>query len=341
MKKFDFCIGNPPYQIDQNGRTLPVYNNFMDAAYEVANVTELITPARFLFNAGQTHKSWNKKMLSDEHLTVLAYSPTSDSYFNGVDIKGGVAITLRDKNRKYGAIDTFVPYPEMQKVLSKVKQDVNFTPLTNIVFTSSKYALANIYRDHPDYRKFVKHKGKDSQIDTNAFEKMPIFKKEPVLDTEEKYIQLYGRANGKRAFYWTKSKYISDPGNLYKYKVFVAAVNGSGDFGIPLSSPVIGKPEVGSTQSFLGIGNFDTEIEAENLLKYLKGKFSRALLCTLKITHHNGPTTWTNIPLQDFTTNSDLAWSKTIHEIDLQLYKKYTLSKEEIDFIEKNVKEMN
>lgn len=46
------------------------------------------------------------------------------------------------------------------------------------------------------------------------------------------------------------------------------------------------------------------------------------------------------VPLQDFTPSSDIDWSKSIHEIDLQLYKKYGLNQEEIDFIEKNVKEM-
>ncbi len=53
--KFDFCIGNPPYQEDRKGESktaLPVYHDFMDAAYEVADIVELITPARFLFNAG-------------------------------------------------------------------------------------------------------------------------------------------------------------------------------------------------------------------------------------------------------------------------------------------------
>ncbi len=85
--KFDFCIGNPPYQIEQNGRMLPVYDIFMEEVYKVANVSELVTPARFLFNAGQTNKEWNKKMLSDKHFKVLDYASNSNSYFSGVDIK--------------------------------------------------------------------------------------------------------------------------------------------------------------------------------------------------------------------------------------------------------------
>ena len=72
-KKFDVVIGNPPYQEEAQGggtRDTPVYHLFMDAAYEVGKKAVLITPARFLFNAGFTPKAWNEKMLADEHLSV-------------------------------------------------------------------------------------------------------------------------------------------------------------------------------------------------------------------------------------------------------------------------------
>ena len=74
--KFDFIIGNPPYQEEtesESTRMLPIYNLFMDEAYKIGEKVELITPARFLFNAGQTPKNWNQKMLSDPHLSVLFY----------------------------------------------------------------------------------------------------------------------------------------------------------------------------------------------------------------------------------------------------------------------------
>ena len=64
------------------------------------------------------------------------------------------------------------------------------------------------------------------------------------------------------------------------------------------------------------------------------------MLSTLKVTQHNPKNTWKNVPLQDFTSKSDIDWSKSIVEIDKQLYKKYDLSKKEIDFIETQVKEM-
>ena len=99
-------------------------------------------------------------------------------------------------------------------------------------------------------------------------------------------------------------------------------------------------PGVGATETFISIGSFNSENEAENLLKYIKTKFARAMLNVLKITQHLTPSVWQYVPLQNFTTTSDIDWSKSISEIDQQLYKKYGLSDKEITFIETNVKEM-
>ena len=103
---------------------------------------------------------------------------------------------------------------------------------------------------------------------------------------------------------------------------------------------MVGEPMVGYTGSFIGIGAFETQVEAENCMKYIKTKFARAMLGTLKVTQDNPRETWLNVPLQDFTASSDIDWSKSIPEIDKQLYKKYGLSAEEISFIESKVREM-
>ena len=112
-KKFDVVIGNPPYQEEAQGggtRDTPVYHLFMDAAYEVGKKAVLITPARFLFNAGFTPKAWNDKMLADPHLTVPHYVPNSDELFPGTDINGGIAVTYRDADREGEPIGTFTEY---------------------------------------------------------------------------------------------------------------------------------------------------------------------------------------------------------------------------------------
>jgi len=98
----------PPYQEETVGTSdTPVYDRFMDASFVVSKKALLITPARFLFNAGKTPSVWNKKMLNDEHFKVLDYYPVSDKVFSNTDIKGGVAVTYRDETQKLGPIGVF------------------------------------------------------------------------------------------------------------------------------------------------------------------------------------------------------------------------------------------
>lgn len=144
----------------------------------------------------------------------------------------------------------------------------------------------------------------------------------------------------KRTTKWILSKYIEDNGNLEKYKIIVPKSNGSGAIGEILSTPLIGTPLIGYTQSFIGIGAFDFKEDAEAALKYIKSKFARTLLGILKITQDNPPEKWRFVIKQDFTKNSDIDWSQPIANIDHQLYQKYGFNQEEINFIEKNVKEM-
>lgn len=182
--------------------------------------------------------------------------------------------------------------------------------------------------------------GHEYDLSTNIFDRLDnLFYDENPNDGKE-YIQIYGRQKNKRLYKWFRRDYITDHENFLKYKVMVPKSNGSGAIGEVLSTPLIGAPLIGHTQTFISIGKFETEKEAEACLKYVKTKFARALLGTLKVTKDNKKGAWANVPLQDFTENSDIDWSKSIPEIDQQLYKKYGLNKQEIDFIEENVQPM-
>ena len=100
------------------------------------------------------------------------------------------------------------------------------------------------------------------------------------------------------------------------------------------------KPNEACSDTYLVIGNFNTIDEAVNCDKYLCSKFARLLvLMRLKSTIMS-PKVFTDVPLQDFTSSSDIDWTQSIQDIDKQLYKKYNLSKEEIDYIERTIKPM-
>lgn len=79
-----------------------------------------------------------------------------------------------------------------------------------------------------------------------------------------------------------------------------------GAIGEVLSTPVIGVPVIGHTDTFLSIGKFADAQEASACLNYVKTKFARCLLGTLKATQHNPRDTWANVPLQNFTAISDI-----------------------------------
>lgn len=340
--KFDFIIGNPPYQEEQEGdnKTFapPVYHHFIDATYALANAVELIHPARCLFNAGSTPKAWNEKMLNDPHLKVLWYKADSSQVFSNTDIKGGIVITYRDTNRNFGKIGTFTSFPELNSIMQKAAPSAEKESLTSVIYIQTCFNLETLYSEHPEAKNVIGSNGKDRRLETNVFSKMSFFTESRVNDDD---IAILGVINNKRTWRYIPQKYIdTSHANLMKYKVIVPKSNGSGALGEVLSTPLIGEPLIGYTRTFISIGRCQTEAEAQNLLKYIKSKFCRVMLGILKITQHNDPEKWKYVPLQDFTPSSDIDWSKSVAEIDRQLYAKYGLSDEEINFIESHVKEM-
>lgn len=342
--KFDFAIGNPPYQEetigDNKGFAPPVYNKFLDAACEVAEKVEMIHPARFLFNAGSTPKAWNKKMLEDEHFKIMEYEADSSRIFSNTDIKGGIVISYHDETKKYGAIEIFTKYKELNTILHKVIQDIEFISFSNIVITRTAYRLTDkMHEEHPEALSQLSS-GHAYDMSTNIFERLPqIFYDEKPNDGAE-YIKILGREKNERVYKYIKREYVNDVINLDKYKILIPKANGMGAFGEVISAPVIQGKGIGHTETFLSIGIFDNMQEAQNAYKYIKSKFARALLGVLKTTQDITPDKWANVPMQDFTDKSDIDWSVSIANIDKQLYKKYGLSEEEIAFIENNVKEM-
>lgn len=338
--KFNYVIGNPPYQKDteNNNRQAPIYNEFMDEAEKVADVVELITPARFLFNAGQTAKEWNNKKMNDEHFKVVLYEPNAAKIFPNTDIKGGVAITIRNAKVNYGAIQVFTAYSEMTTVLKKVRS----TGKNKIKFDSIVSSRGS-YRFTPDFFNEIPTaaarlgKGNGNMIGSDIFQRIPEAFSEHAIKKE---VQILGRINNERKLEYIKKSYVIDNGFLYTYNVILSKASGRGAFGEVLGNPKIVAPGVGTTDTFLSIGQFGTEDEAKALLKYVKTKFLRALLSVKKITQNMTKSVWSLIPMQNFTSNSDIDWSQSISNIDQQLYKKYKLTQEEIDFIETNVKEM-
>lgn len=341
--KFTAIVGNPPYQENITGRgdQPPIYHKFLESAYSLSDTVSMIHPARFLFNAGLTPKAWNEKMLHDTHLKVTYFEQNSAKVFPNTDIKGGVVITFRDANQEFEEIGVFTSYPELASILEKVSAKREPTLDTVItgrgVYRLTEKALA----DHPEIEK-IQSKGHKTDVGSGALNilKNILFFEEKPQDGNE-YVQVFGLANGnKRSIQWIRKDYLSQPENFSKFKIIVPKANGAGAIGEILSTPLIGEPLIGYTETFIGIGVLDSQKQAEAALKYVKSKFARTMLGILKITQDNPRDKWSKVPLQDFSQRSDINWEESIENIDRQLYTKYGLDESEITFIEERVKAM-
>ncbi len=337
-------IGNPPYQIQNEGYgngADPIYHHFIDTAQTLSSRVFMIHPARFLFRAGKTPKAWNEKILHDQHFKIINFWIKSTSVFPNVDVMGGIAVSLWDKNKNFGAIKTFTAHAELNSILKKVKK-LRHDSFATLVGPREAYGLTKfLYEEHPELAN-RQSQGHKYSLGANVFEVLP----EIFSDSEkDDCIKIFGRYNNKRGTKWVKSSYIDKYNSFPYYKVIVPEANGTGAIGeVPVTPiigiPIIGAPGIGHTDTYLSIGEFKSAEEASACLKYVKSKFARCMLGTLKATQHNPKDTWANVPLQDFSDMSDIDWSKSVDEIDAQLYAKYSLSEEEIAFIESMIKPM-
>ena len=213
----------------------------------------------------------------------------------------------------------------------------------SIIYNQLRFNLEALYAEYPQFESVIGSEGRDKRFRNNIFEKIPLFTVEKTNDDD---IPVIGVINGKREWRYIPQKFVDTTHeSLWKYKVILSAANGAsgmlGEESARITTvPFLGEPGVGYTQTFISIGAFKTKQEAIALLKYAKSKFARTLLGILKVTQDNKKPVWKLVPIQDFTSASDINWSKSISEIDQQLYMKYGLDEKEIQFIETHVKEM-
>jgi hypothetical protein len=347
--KFDLIIGNPPYQENNKGKgngSDPIYHIFYDKACLISSRVSFIHPGRFLFNAGKTPKEWNDKVLNNEHVKVVDYWSDSKDVFDNVSIEGGIALTYFDKVTKFPKIGRFVAYSELRLITNKVVNRKDFVSFKDQVYTRDLYRLNSILYDENPWAVERPSKGHKFDVGSNVFGVLPELFYDTKPNDKEEYIQIYGRFANARRYKWIKAKYVQVPDNFKYFKIFISKADGAaGQIGKPIPARILGKtaiglPNVGSTATFLSVGKFENKDEALAVQKYMATRFVRTMVATLKATQNNTREVWQNVPLQDFTSNSDIDWSKSISDIDKQLYKKYDLSEEEINFIESMIKPM-
>ena len=330
---FNAIVGNPPYQVMDGGgagySALPVYQDFVNISRVInPQFMSLIIPARW-YAGGKGLDNFRDTMLQDRRINLLFDFTESKDCFPSADIAGGICYFLW--NRKYngkcivtsvsnnernsnlrdlGEFSTFIRQSEAISIVHKIIDETIIT-LDNIVYSRKPFGLDN---------NFVgKQKPYDHCITVYGSQGISYADKDVVSQNKElidnwKVIASKASAQGGRADKDGKRKVIP------KIEVLM--------------------PNVVCTESYLLLSSFKNEDSANNLCKYVKSKFFRFLLSLKVITQNISKDCFRFVPLQDFTANSDIDWNQSIAEIDPQLYRKYNLNNDEIDFIERMIKPM-
>ena len=155
-------------------------------------------------------------------------------------------------------------------------------------------------------------------------------------DTKVYYLE----NNKRKTAFCRRSDITKNLQDVDKYKIYIPKARGFDGYpSLVLGQPEIGEPNSVCSQTYL-YAAFDSEEEARYFINYIYTKFFRILVSAVKITQHAQSNAYRFVPLQDFSSSSDIDWSAPIEDIDRQLYRKYNLSDEEIAFIEKTIKPM-
>lgn len=344
--KFDVIVGNPPYQLQGGSggnNDAPIYQHFIEYAEKLdPTYYSLITKAAW-FSAGRGNllDDFRGKMLGNRHIQKLVVYPKSSDVFpggtNGVEIKGGVCYLLYNKNydgdceyslitgnkklemvRKLDSMDIFIRDPFLAKIVKKV--------LNKSEIYDGKTLEDVISNDTPF--------GIPSNPKTSLKSHIEVFPKRKNNDS----ILLYHIEKQQRKVEFVDIKDIKKNINdISKYKVFIPESGGSGIDSLVLGKPIVSEQNSVCSQSYLYVP-FNSKEEASNFEKYLRTKFLRSLVASIKITQTATNKVYKFVPDLNYGNSSIIKWNNSIEEIDKQLYKLFDLSRDEINYIDENFK---
>lgn len=319
--KFDVIIGNPPYQMSDGGNgssATPIYQFFIQQAKKMnPKYMSFIIPARW-YTGGKGLDSFREEMLNDKRIKEIHDYFDSEECFPGIDLSGGVCYFLWSRDEK----------TENCSIISnKNGQTVKmYRPLL-------ENGLDTFIRFNQSVSIIKKIRNKNERLFIDSISPRKPFGLPTKLDIKKvkknNEIKIYAYPNDG---YIEKSQVIQNFENVEKYKVFIAKAYGErGDFPyLVIGKPFIGEPNSCCSETYLLIGPYNSRDESENVISYMKTKFFRFLVLQKKNTQNSARGVYQFVPLQDFSK----PWT------DAELYEKYNLSQEEIDFIESMIRPM-
>jgi superfamily II DNA or RNA helicase len=343
--KFNAIVGNPPYQeMDGGGESgssaKPIYQHFVNISKKLnPNYFSLIMPTRW-YSGGKGLDNFRESMLNDKRVVLLHDYLNPEQVFTNTNIRGGICYFLWNTN--------YDNELNLTQVVTHRESGENVSTMRSLkskgsdIFIRHEIGLQILekIKNHKDFKTFEKHVssrkpyGLDSKFNrSNDFHNSKEGLKNPLI--------CY--AKGKTVGFVEKDKFKFKESLVNSCKVLTSFANNIGtELNDDNLNTFIGKPETVCTETYILLGyNLElNEISASNLSRYFSTKFARFLHSLAKSNQNGTSKTYKFVPLQDFTESSDIDWSKTIPEIDQQLYAKYGLTEEEIGFIESMIKPM-
>jgi len=318
--KFDVIVGNPPYQMGSDGgtRDIPIYNKFVDQAKKLnPRFLSMIVPSRWMAS-GLGLSEFRRSMLADRRIRKLVDYERMDAVFPGVDFEGGVCFFLWDRDNEGDCDVTTISGDE---VIGPVARNLNEYDVFVRDIRALKILRKVLRAGEPSITEMLsadKEFGWTSNFD--SFHKMQ----------GPNDVALHYNRNGKRLIGWINRKDVNKSSHLIDtWKVMVPAAYGErGTRPATVLGPsfIADSPSV-CTQTYLFF-YVGSEKKAKSLNSYLRTRFFRFLVSLRKITQHATRSTYTWVPQQ--------AWDRTW--TDEALYQKYSLTIEDIAFIESMVR---
>lgn len=342
IMKFDAIVGNPPYMIMDGGAKAsakPIYNYFIESSKKVEpKYMSFIIPTRW-YTGGKGLDDFRKSMLNDKHMELIHDYLTPEYIFSNTNIRGGVCYFLWNKDYNNEVDLIRVVTHQNEKIISDIKRKFKIKEVD--IFIRDAHAIAILDRilkeKNIDFMTNYISSRKPFGIDGNFTESESFLSDKNELAN----IECYGKA--KSIGYIKKDDVKNHKDWISMWKVYMPYVNNIGtELNDDNQNTFIGEPNSVCTETFLVAGaelNLN-KYECIALSKYLRSKFARFLHSLAKTSHHATAKTYQFVPLQDFSDESDIDWSKSIAEIDQQLYAKYKFSKDEIDYVESKIKPM-
>lgn len=335
--QFDVIIGNPPYQLSDGGQgasAVPIYNKFVDQAKALEpRFLSMVIPARWFFG-GRGLDSFRRSMLEDKRIRKIVDFPDSRQCFANVDVAGGICYFLWNRDdygdcevvsHLFGGRNSMSVRPLLEAGCDIfIRNNEHIALLRKVV--SKEVGVEGVVL--PERLRFDRQVSGQKPFGLRTF-----FRGQATRHSDDDVMVLQ---SGGRA--WAKRADIVEGINLIdKWKVFTSKsssehagqVDKKGMRKVLSLSGVLPPGSV-VTETYVLLGNYDTEAEARNCFSYVATKFFRFLVAARASAQDLPRIAYSFVPLQDFSR----PWS------DSELYEKYHLSEEEVSMIEETIRPM-